>query len=686
MHRLILTTAVLIASLYETTVSAIPNKSDVFPIIAKVNSYWQSNNPQPGRAFWDNAAYHTGNMEAWRITGNTDYLDYSLNWAELNGWKGAKSLDKATWRKDYGENDNHVLFGDWQICFQTFADLYTFLGGPKKVARAVEVMEYEMQTAANDYWWWADGLYMVMPVMTKLYRITGNGRFLSKLHEYFSYAKSIMYDEETGLFYRDAKYVYPQHKSYTGKKDFWSRGDGWVFAGLAKVLNDLPADDPHRDEFLAVYRKMAATLADARQPEGYWTRSLLDPEHAPGYETSGTAFFTYGFLWGINNGILDSARYLPVVESAWQYLTTIALQSNGRVGYVQPIGENASPDQVVDVQSTSNFGVGAFLLACSEMVRFAPGAMPFFVYTVTLDNPYRVTVRFNRKPDPASATGTENYSGDGLTVASAELTSDSTAVVLRYTDIPQGNHGITIGSVTSASGTTLEGEKSFPFVCDTAVSATASDYESGTTNTPDKSLDGDLATRWSAEGDGQWILYDCRTLHKVQSVDIAYHNGDQRTSSFSIELSTDGVNFKEVYSGQTGGTTNQAENHAFEQQEARYVRIIGKGNSENAWNSITEVHINGDAVTRARSIAPQMSHAADLQVLPAGSGKLRLSTSSGFSGAATVRIVDMRGALRYQRRVLTSGNNVTLDDVHLSPGVFHVIVGSAPETVRLLIR
>jgi unsaturated rhamnogalacturonyl hydrolase len=179
-----------------------------------------------------------------------------------------------------------------------------------------------------------------------------------------------MYDAETGLYYRDAKYVYPQHKSVNGQKDFWARGDGWVLAGLAKVLQDLPATDLHRADYLSKYQKLAAAIKQAQQPEGYWTRSLLDPQHAPGPETSGTAFYTYGLLWGINHGVLNQKDYLPPVQKAWQYLTTTALQPDGTLGYVQPIGEKAIPGQVVDKNSTANFGVGAFLLAASEMYYF----------------------------------------------------------------------------------------------------------------------------------------------------------------------------------------------------------------------------------------------------------------------------------------------------------------------------
>jgi rhamnogalacturonyl hydrolase YesR len=75
-------------------------------------------------------------------------------------------------------------------------------------------------------------------------------------------------------------------------------------------------------------------------------------------------------LWGINNGYLSKEEYWPTVEKAWTYLSTVALQADGRVGHVQPIGERAIPGQVVDANSTSNFGVGAFLLAACEMVRY----------------------------------------------------------------------------------------------------------------------------------------------------------------------------------------------------------------------------------------------------------------------------------------------------------------------------
>lgn len=346
------------------------NEKGITKFINKVNGYWQATHPEHGSAFWHNAAYHTGNLEAYKVTGNEDFLGYSEAWAEKNSWKGATSDDTSKWRYGYGESAEYVLFGDWQICFQVYCDLYKINPDDQKIACARQVMEYQMSTPQNDYWWWVDGLYMVMPVMTRLYSITQNDLYLEKLYEYFSYARDLMYDNESGLFYRDAKYIYPEHTTNNGLKDFWSRGNGWAFAAFARVLDDLPRNDPHREEYITIYKKMAETLSQLQQAEGYWTRSLMDPEQAPGPETSGTAFYTYGYLWGINNEILNEKDYKETMTKGWYYLTETALQTDGSVGYVQPIGERAIPGQKIDKKSTSDFGVGAFLLAASEMVDY----------------------------------------------------------------------------------------------------------------------------------------------------------------------------------------------------------------------------------------------------------------------------------------------------------------------------
>jgi hypothetical protein len=77
--------------------------------------------------------------------------------------------------------------------------------------------------------------------------------------------------------------------------------------------------------------------------------------------------------WGVNHGYLDKAAYSDVIEKAWKYLSTVALQTDGSVGYVQPIGEKPDPTKIVDAHSQAPFGTGAWLLAACERVRYVDG-------------------------------------------------------------------------------------------------------------------------------------------------------------------------------------------------------------------------------------------------------------------------------------------------------------------------
>jgi len=341
-------------------------------LIDKVNTYWQNHHKAECRGFWDNAAYFTGNQAVYELTGNQDYLNYSLRFANHNHWKGATEADPAKWEwKTYGEDMRHVLFADWQICFQVYIDLYKEDHYADRLNRTMEVMCRQATMPDVDFWWWADALYMGMPIFTKLYTITHDQRLLDKQYECFKWTDELLFDKEAQLYYRDGKYVYPKvTTACNGGKSFWARGDGWVLAGLAKVLQDLPKDSKYRAFYLDRFKQLAEGVARCQQAEGYWSRSMLCEDDAPGYETSGTAFFAYGLLWGVNNGILPAAKYKSVIDKAWKYLSEIALQSDGSIGFVQPIGEKPDPTRTVDAHSQAPFGTGAWLLAACEYAKY----------------------------------------------------------------------------------------------------------------------------------------------------------------------------------------------------------------------------------------------------------------------------------------------------------------------------
>src|SRR5437867_1042864 len=120
-------------------------------------------------------------------------------------------------------------------------------------------------------------------------------------------------------------------------------------------------------------------------------------------------------------------------------------------------------------------------------------------------------------------------------------------------------------------------------------------------NLPQNTLDNSLATRWSAQGDGQWIRYDLGALAAIDHVDIAWYLGDARSSSFDIAVSLDAVTWTKVFSGKSSGQTLQLESYGFPATSGRYVRIVGHGNSASAWNSMTEVAIRGTTTSTAPS-------------------------------------------------------------------------------------
>ena len=194
---------------------------------------------------------------------------------------------------------------------------------------------------------------------------TGDQKYLDLADRLWWKTTDYLYDRDEHLYFRDSRFFDQREKN--GKKVFWSRGNGWVFAGLARVLEHMPADYPERGRFVTQFREMAARLVEIQGDDGFWRSSLLDPDEYPAPESSGTGFFAYGLAWGINRGLLDAATYRPAVERAWKGLNW-AVKPSGQLGWVQQIGydpRSVGPDDTVE------YGSGAFLLAASEVLTMA---------------------------------------------------------------------------------------------------------------------------------------------------------------------------------------------------------------------------------------------------------------------------------------------------------------------------
>jgi rhamnogalacturonyl hydrolase YesR len=219
----------------------------------------------------------------------------------------------------------------------------------------------DVHDQSTPIWWWCDSFFMAPPVWAELYSITGQKDYLDRIDRDWWVTSKLLYDPQEHLYSRDATYV-DKHEA-NGRKIFWSRGNGWVIAGLAEVLQEMPENYPDRPRFVAQFREMAASLAAVQGADGLWRPGLLNAAAYPLPEVSGSAFYVYALAWGINHVVLDRATYLPVVQKGWAGLVS-HIYADGRLGSIQPIG--AAPD-AFKPQTSYVFGVGAFLMAGSEL-------------------------------------------------------------------------------------------------------------------------------------------------------------------------------------------------------------------------------------------------------------------------------------------------------------------------------
>ncbi len=218
--------------------------------------------------------------------------------------------------------------------------------------------------AGQDRWTWCDALFMAPPVWLQLWKATGDRSYLEFMDREWWATTGFLFSPEDGLFYRDAKFF--TQREPNGQKIFWSRGNSWVLASLALMLEDLPADLPSRPRYVQLFQTLAARVAALQPADGLWRSSLLDPGASPNPESSSSAFFCYAITRGIRLGLLDAEKYGPIAQRSWVALQR-CVQPDGRLGFVQQPG--AAPGSA-DEFSTAPYGVGAFLLAGVEMHRW----------------------------------------------------------------------------------------------------------------------------------------------------------------------------------------------------------------------------------------------------------------------------------------------------------------------------
>jgi len=356
-----------------STAQNFTTKQEVVKQLRLANDYFMKKWPDPGKNIitnkerraniWTRGVYYEGLMAFYGIDPNKRYYDYAVEWGDKHDWKPVRG-------------EVYTRHADNQNCGMTYIDLYRIDPQPIRIEAIKMNIDSVINSGRYNDWTWIDAIQMAMPIFVKLGVTLNDTKYFDYMYKMYHHIKYVeggngLYNSEDKLWWRDKDFI-PPYTEPNGEDCYWSRGNGWVLAALALVLQELPTSDPHYAEYLQDFKNLAEGVAPLQRADGFWNVSLHDPNHYGGKETTGTALFVYGMAWGLNNGILDKATYLPVVEKGWTAISSEAIQPNGFLGYVQSTGKEPKDGQPVTVDKMPDFedyGLGCVLLAGTEVYK-----------------------------------------------------------------------------------------------------------------------------------------------------------------------------------------------------------------------------------------------------------------------------------------------------------------------------
>lgn len=379
MKKVILFSSLLFLIACNSNKVQLPEKQSVLDTLVKVNEYLMKKWPDPAATvttnrerssnLWTRATYYEGLMALYSVYPQDQFYQYAVDWGEGHNWQFRTDSDPHT-PQIYTTNANHLCAA------QTYIDLYEIDPQPERIKYVKLCIDSTLRTGKIEDWYWVDALQMAMPVYSRLARLYNNQDYLDLMHEAFMFTKeklggSGLYNPEDGLWWRDTDFL-PPYTEPNGEDCYWSRGNGWAYAAIVRVMEDMPKDYKHFSTYKTLFLEMSEALLKVQRPDGYWNVSLHDPDNFGGKELTGTLFFVYGMMWGVNNNLLDS-KYLNSAMKAWNAVIKESIRPDGSLAYIQGTGKEPKDGQPVTYDSKPDFedyGVGIFLLAGTEIYKY----------------------------------------------------------------------------------------------------------------------------------------------------------------------------------------------------------------------------------------------------------------------------------------------------------------------------
>ncbi len=294
-----------------------PGALETRELTAALSVQWAADDPPEDHPWdWMDAVYMLGFLEAYRVCGDEQQLDYPARW-----------IDTYYGEVVSGERDPDASD---RVAPNILPVQHMSLDGADSYPVVLEVVdEYLANVPRSDdggilHWGThfperrellIDSLFMFGGYLVSAYALTGDEAYLDLFVEQLAIFESLCRHDEAGLFVHawddDAKQNIPDEAIY------WARGNGWIVAVTSWYLAWAPADHEGRELVLDVYRAQVDAWIEVQDSSGLFHTVLNHPEDPDNYlETSASALFLHGAARGLHSGVLEPETYRDAVIAA----------------------------------------------------------------------------------------------------------------------------------------------------------------------------------------------------------------------------------------------------------------------------------------------------------------------------------------------------------------------------------
>ena len=241
---------------------------------------------------WDNGVLMMGVVEHWRKYGTASYRTYAENWADHNDWTlfsntSGRDQENPNWNNRMTAGYTYLRLTQAGSPGATVADVVRNLDAQLALQISPEreqLVDYVFpgSTKGSLSWKFVDANFTALPVWIAMGKQTGDTRYYDRVRDLQNYQLDVMrlQDPATKLYFQNENAK--TKVTANGLPVLWGRGNGWMAAGLASTLTDLPTSRAEYATYRTRFTELVHALRTRQRADGFWSMNLADPADSPG--------------------------------------------------------------------------------------------------------------------------------------------------------------------------------------------------------------------------------------------------------------------------------------------------------------------------------------------------------------------------------------------------------------------